>query len=208
MNVGVLALQGSSEPHLAHLRRLGNQPTPVRRVDELEGLSHLVIPGGESTTLHHLMQLFGLWDPVRRAITDGRLAAFGTCAGAILLGRPDSERPPRMDVLDAEVNRNSYGRQIDSFSQSLELDLPGGPNSARGVFIRAPRFGALGPDIQVRARCGGEPVMIEGRGVLAAAFHPELTEELCVHRYFLDHCQPASAGHPQRKARGLTSSAS
>lgn len=189
--VGVLALQGSSEPHCVAVERLGETPREVRQAGELAGLTHLILPGGESTTIHHLLQLFGLWEPIRSAYQAGQLALFGTCAGAILLGQEEGLRPPRMQLLDAVASRNAYGRQVDSFSEPIVIDgLEGGAFHA--VFIRAPRFHRVGPGCRVLARRGDEAVLLEGPRILAAAFHPELTDDLRLHRYFVERSFAAS----------------
>lgn len=189
---GVLVLQGSAGPHLERLAELGTDPVEVRRPGHLREVSHLVIPGGESTTLHHLLALFDLRQPILERRHRGDLAIFGTCAGAILAGREDGERPPRLGLLDAEVRRNAFGRQIDSFTTDrVELrGLEGGPFHA--VFIRAPRFGRLGPSVRVLGTLDGEPVLVEAPGILAATFHPELTRDLRIHRRFL--ATPVRAG--------------
>lgn len=190
--VGVLALQGASEPHLACFARLGVAACEVRSPRELEGLTHLVLPGGESTTLHHLLVLFELWEPLRARHRAGSLALFGTCAGAILLARDAGGEPPTLGLLDAAVERNAYGRQADSFVRPVWLDpgerTPGEPGlgrSLRGVFIRAPRFTALGQGVRVLARLDGEPVALAAPGLLATTFHPELTPEGEFHARFL-----------------------
>ncbi len=184
--VGVLALQGASAPHRAALARLGVDAREVRAPDDLEGLTHLVLPGGESTTLHHLLTLFGLWQPIADRQRAGELALFGTCAGAILLARTSDSRPPTLELLDAAIERNAYGRQIDSFSRTIEL--AGHPFPA--IFIRAPRFTELGPEVRVLARDGEHAVALEAPGLLATTFHPELTDDPWFHRRFLEHGRP------------------
>ena len=185
MRPGVLALQGSSEPHVQSLRRLGHEAREVRSRAALDGLTHLVIPGGESTTLHHLMQLFELWDEVIARHRDGSLALMGTCAGAILLGRAeDGVRPPRLGLLDAVLSRNAYGRQTSSFRRNITVKPLARPFS--GVFIRAPRFSSIGPAAEVLAELDGEPVLVRGPRTLAATFHPELTEDSALHALFLE----------------------
>ncbi|MHC5010334.1 MAG: pyridoxal 5'-phosphate synthase glutaminase subunit PdxT, partial [Planctomycetota bacterium] len=154
------------------------------------GLTHLVLPGGESTTLHHLLVLFGLREPIVAAHRRGDLALFGTCAGAILLGRASHLRPPRLGLLDVGVVRNAYGRQAESFAADVEVPVLGAPFPA--VFIRAPRFCAPGPDVRVIGRRGDEPVLVEAPGLLAATFHPELTDDTRLHRRFLDMPLPAT----------------
>jgi 5'-phosphate synthase pdxT subunit len=187
MDVGVLALQGASKPHLAAFSRVGVEAREVRSRDDLARVSHLVIPGGESTTIRHLLDLFGMSEAIVAAHRDGRLALLGTCAGAILLGQDDGTRPRRLALLDATLARNAYGRQVDSFSAELALELPGERGAApfHGVFIRAPRFARLGPGVRVVARRGEDPVLVEAQGVMAATFHPELTDDLRIHRRFL-----------------------
>jgi 5'-phosphate synthase pdxT subunit len=181
--VGVLALQGAFAPHLAAFARLGVAAREVRSPAELAGLSHLVIPGGESTTQRHLLDLFGLVEPLVAAWRAGALALFGTCAGAILLGREDGERPARLGLLDAAVARNAWGPQRDSFAAGVEL--AGDPRPLRAAFIRAPRFTTVGPRARVLGTLAGEPVLVAGPGLLAATFHAELTGDDRLHARFL-----------------------
>lgn len=182
--VGVLALQGSFEPHARAVSRLGYEPVLVRAPADLEGLTHLILPGGESTTLHHLLELFGLREEIRTRASRGELALFGTCAGAILLGREDGSRPPRLGLLDANLERNAYGSQVDSFQAGIDVDgLEGG--ALQATFIRAPRFTNIGASARVLARLHGEPVLVEQPGVLAATFHPELSKDDRLHARFL-----------------------
>ena len=201
MRAGVLALQGSSEPHLRRLADLGRSegplhgivPVEVRQKRQLEGLTHLVLPGGESTTIRHLLDLFGLTPELVARSRGGELCLYGTCAGAILLGRDDGTRPARLGLLDAQLARNGFGRQIDSFSRDVELklagdaaaDAPAGAEPFHCVFIRAPRFVAVGPGVEVLGALDGEPILVEAPGLLAGTFHPELTRDLRVHRHFL-----------------------
>jgi 5'-phosphate synthase pdxT subunit len=188
--LGVLALQGDFAAHAVAFRGTGAEVREVRRTAELEGLSGLVIPGGESTTL---LRLFGdePWFPaLRRFARDGAL--FGTCAGAILLAREvRGPAQPSLGLLDAVAERNAYGRQVDSFEADLETPLGGGPLPA--VFIRAPRLRDLGPGVEVLARHGGEPVLVRQGKVLAATFHPELTGDARVPRLFVEIASLAAA---------------
>ena len=181
--VGVLALQGASGAHRAAFARLGVDAREVRNREQLAGLTHLVMPGGESTTIHHLLELFGLRQEIISSHRAGRLALFGTCAGAILLGREDGEPPPRFGVLDAAMERNGYGRQVDSFSRDVRIEAL--DVELRCVFIRAPKVRTVGPNARVLARAGTEPILISGPGLLAATFHPELTGDPLLHAYFL-----------------------
>jgi 5'-phosphate synthase pdxT subunit len=182
--VGVLALQGSFEPHARAVARLGHEPVLVRASSDLEGLTHLILPGGESTTLHHLLELFGLREKIRERAARGELALFGTCAGAILLGHEDGSRPPRLGLLDAQLARNAYGRQVDSFQAQIDVDGLAGA-SLQAIFIRAPRFTQVGERARVLARLNGEPVLVEQPGLLAATFHPELGLDDRIHAHFL-----------------------
>jgi 5'-phosphate synthase pdxT subunit len=181
VKVGVLALQGGFEPHDRMLRALGVEQVLVRSPQQLHEVTHLVLPGGESTTLHHLLQLFGMWELLRERHAAGELVLFGTCAGAILLGRGADARPPRLELLDAELERNAFGRQVDSFREPVDFE----GRALQAVFIRAPRIAHVGPNARVLARRGGEPVLVEGPGVLAATFHPELGEDARIHERFL-----------------------
>lgn len=192
---GVLSLQGSSEPHLRALAALGCDPVAVRQRRDLRGLTHLILPGGESTTIRRLLDLFGLTAEIVARFRAGELALYGTCAGAILLGQDDGERPARLGLLDATLDRNGFGRQIDSFVRELPLalgvrELPlalgdAAPRPFRCVFIRAPRFARVGAGVKILGSLDGEPVLVEAPGALAGTFHPELTDDRRVHRHFL-----------------------
>lgn len=184
--VGVLALQGDVREHKEALRALGLEAKEVRKPRDLEGLKGLVIPGGESTTIGKLAREYGLEEAVRRRLEEGSLALFGTCAGAIWLAREILDYPeqPRLGVLDVAVARNAFGRQVDSFREALTIR--GWDTPFPGVFIRAPVFRRVGPGVEVLARLGEEAVLVRQGAVLAAAFHPELTGDLRIHRYFLE----------------------
>ncbi len=181
--VGVLALQGASIAHRSAFARLGVEAREVRGRGDLEGISHLVLPGGESTTIHHLLELFDLGPEIVARHRRRTLALFGTCAGAILLGGDDGERPPRMRLLDAVLERNAYGRQVDSFSRQVHLEPFGA--ELRCVFIRAPRVRSVGPRARVLGRLGEDPILLQGPGLLASTFHPELSGDPLIHAYFL-----------------------
>jgi 5'-phosphate synthase pdxT subunit len=172
--VGVLAVQGNFREHAAMLRRLGAEVSEVRKPEQLAGLDGLVVPGGESTTFVRLMRLYGLDEAVR---TFAR-PLFGTCAGMIVLDRN------HLGLMDLEVDRNAYGRQVASFE--ADLDLVGETEPLRGIFIRAPRVREVGPGVEVLAEREGEPVLLREGRFLAAAFHPELTEDTRVHELFLE----------------------
>ena len=179
---GVLALQGDFAAHVAAFRELGVSAREVRRVAELHDVAGLMIPGGESTTLLNLMADEPWFDALRRFHEEGGVLA-GTCAGAILLAREVRPRQPSLALLDAVIERNAYGRQVDSFEASVDAPALGGPVAA--VFIRAPRFRALWPGVEVLARLDGEPVLVQQERVVAATFHPELTRDRALHRYLV-----------------------
>jgi pyridoxal 5'-phosphate synthase pdxT subunit len=174
MRIGVLAVQGNFREHASMLRRLGAEPVEVRKPEHLDELDGLVIPGGESTAIARLVRLYGLEEAIRAF----ERPLFGTCAGMILLDRN------HLGVLDLEVTRNAYGRQVASFEADLEL--AGEDEPLRGVFIRAPRVAKVGPEVEVLAEHEGEPVLLRQGRVLVAAFHPELTDDTRVHERFLD----------------------
>lgn len=183
--VGVLALQGDVEEHRTALTRAGAEVRSVRTPGDLEGLEGLVLPGGESTAIGRMMERAGLLEPLRARAAAGNLALFGTCAGMILLAREVlGGAPPRLGVLDVTVERNAYGRQVDSF----EVDLPVpalGEAPVRAVFIRAPVVRAVGPGVEVLATWRGHPVLVRQGRHLASAFHPELVDDLRLVRHFL-----------------------
>jgi len=185
MGVGVLALQGGFGLHEQACRKLGYSVREVRDPVDLEGLSHLILPGGESTTLGLLIERRGLAQPLRRAIANG-LPVFGTCAGAILLASEITGSDQfRLGCLEVTIERNAYGSQVDSFETELTVEGMVGVNSLPGVFIRAPRIVRVGPTVEVLARQAGDPVLVRQGTLVAATFHPELTESLEVHRWFL-----------------------
>ena len=180
MRIGVLALQGNFREHAAMLRRLGADPVEVRKPEQLDGLDGLVIPGGESTTFMRLMRLYGLEEAIRRF----EQPVLGTCAGLIVLDRD------HLGLVDVEVARNAYGRQVFSFE--ADLDLAGEEKPLRGVFIRAPRVQRAGEKVEVLGELGGEPVLLRQGRFLVATFHPELTDDTRVHELFLDSVREAS----------------
>lgn len=194
--VGVLALQGNVREHLAALTAAGATAVPVRRVSELDGVDGIVLPGGESTTMSKLLDVFELLEPLRARLRDG-LPAYGSCAGMILLageildGRPDQHQLGGLDVV---VRRNAFGRQVDSFETDLEFGgITGAPMHA--VFIRAPWVEKTGGDVEVLAsvpcvdvagQAAGRPVAVRQGPVLATSFHPELTGDGRVHELFVE----------------------
>jgi 5'-phosphate synthase pdxT subunit len=182
--VGVLALQGDFEAHARVLARCAVDVLEVRRCAELEALDALIVPGGESTTLLNLMADEPWFEALRSFHASGG-ALLGTCAGAILLSKDVLPRGQEsLGLLDATIERNAYGRQVDSFETRLEAPALGGDIEA--VFIRAPRFVRLGPGVEVIARHAGEPVLVREGRVFALTFHPELTADDRLHRWFVN----------------------
>jgi 5'-phosphate synthase pdxT subunit len=200
--IGVLALQGDFEAHDRMLRGLGVEAAEVRQPHQLQDLNGLVMPGGESTTLLNLMQ-DGPWFEELRKYHERGGAILATCAGAILLSREvRNPEQPSLGLLDAVIQRNGYGRQVDSFEAELEVEGYDGPLHA--VFIRAPRFLALGPGVDVLARLGGEqadsaePVLVRQGRILAGTFHPELTADSRLHRQFVELASGGGTSRPGR----------
>jgi 5'-phosphate synthase pdxT subunit len=199
--IGVLALQGDVREHLRALTECGATARAVRRPEELDSVDALVIPGGESTTISKLAVEFGLLDPVRKRVEEG-MPAYGSCAGMIMLagevldGRPDQQS---FGGIEMTVRRNAFGRQVDSFEAPVELAGVPGP-AFNAVFIRAPWVERVGPDVEVLGRIdqpsaeadsgagasAGRIVAVRQRNLLATAFHPELTPDLRVHRFFVE----------------------
>ena len=189
MKVGVLSLQGDFEAHGAALERAGAKPVYVREQEQLDDLHGLVIPGGESTTMLKLMEYEDLMAPIREF--GRRKPMFGTCAGAILMASVVSNpEQPALGLMDLSVERNAYGRQIDSRVVRIEPEPEFAERTAAGpieaVFIRAPIIRQLGGEAKVLARYNGDPVLVEQGKHLVATFHPELTQDSRVHRYFLE----------------------
>lgn len=188
--VGALALQGDFREHIAMLRGLGVAAIEVRTPDELDGVDALVIPGGESTTIGKLAELYGLIDPIRRRAAGG-MPILGTCAGMIFLATgTTSGEQPQLGVLDVVVERNAFGRQVDSFE--AELDVAGKDEPVHAVFIRAPWIYKAGSDVEVLATVvdpsTGEPrpVVVRQGNILATSFHPELIGETWIHELLID----------------------
>ncbi len=182
-SIGVLAIQGNYASHSAALTEAGADPVEVRKPVELEGLDGLVMPGGESTTMLRFLEKHRFFESLVEFC--GSKPVFGTCAGAILLAREVLNPPQRsLAVLDAVVERNAYGRQIDSSIVTAQTSLPGGPLEM--VFIRAPRIVSVGPAVEVLARRDNFPVLVRQGTIMAATFHPELSADRRVHRLFVE----------------------
>jgi pyridoxal 5'-phosphate synthase pdxT subunit len=184
--VGVLALQGAFREHLRALVDVGLEAVEVRRAEDLAGLDGLVIPGGESTTMSKLMESYGLESPIRK-LHEGGAPVFGTCAGMILVSRDAVDGLPGqryLGLIDVEVRRNAFGRQVSSFEASLRLE--GDSEPLTGVFIRAPWIERAGHGVEVLAEHEGRPVAARQGTVLVTAFHPELTGDRRLHRRFAE----------------------
>jgi 5'-phosphate synthase pdxT subunit len=184
MRIGVLALQGDFARHGKALAACGAESVEVRKPEDLAGVDGLVIPGGESTTLLKLMDAWG-FVPALEKFHDAGKPIFGTCAGLIVLAR-DVENPRQfsLGLIDVAVERNAYGRQRESFEAAGAATLDGRPTPVEMVFIRAPRIRRVGPGVESLAEHGGETVLARQGNVLVATFHPELTADPTIHRYF------------------------
>ena len=184
MEVGVLGLQGDFSAHAQALARVGGTARIVKKPDQLRGIDGLIIPGGESTTLIKLMDLYAFWDPLREFASSGK-AVLGTCAGAIILATEVLNPSQKsLGAIDITVERNSYGRQRESF-EATGTFAPGEGADLEMVFIRAPRICRLGPQVESLAEYGGDCVMARQERIAVASFHPELTDDATVHDYFI-----------------------
>ena len=194
MKVGVLALQGDFEAHSQRLARLGAEPVQVRYASQMHEVDGLVMPGGESSTNIILLEREGLWDELLGFSEEKPI--LGTCAGAILLARQVSNPSQRsLAAVDMSVERNAYGRQIDSSIRTIEPEPEFGERTASGpleaVFIRAPIIRSIGPEVKVLLREGDNPILVEQGLHLAATFHAELTPDMRLHELFLDKVRSA-----------------
>jgi 5'-phosphate synthase pdxT subunit len=181
--IGVLAIQGDYAAHAEALMDSGAQPVEVRNPEELNDLDGLILPGGESTTMLKFLERRGLFESLKEFAA--KRPVFGTCAGAILLAREVRHPQQRsLEALDAVVERNAYGRQIDSTILTQPTSLPGGPLEM--VFIRAPRFVETGSKVEVLAERAGFPVLVRQGHLLAATFHPELSADRRIHKLFVE----------------------
>lgn len=182
LRIGVLALQGAFDVHARRLRDAGAEPVEVRTPEQLEGLDGLVLPGGESTTMLKFLERGGFFELLQEYVR--RVPTFGTCAGAILLAKHvESPAQRSFGALDITVERNAYGRQIDSAILTAPTSLTGGPLEM--VFIRAPRIRSTGAGVETLATRDGFPALVRSGHILAATFHPELSADHRVHEFFL-----------------------
>lgn len=182
--VGVLALQGAFREHKQSLIKCGADVVEVRKLEDLDKCSALIIPGGESTTIGKLLIEWNLMEAIKKRVQEG-MPLFGTCAGMILMSKDirDSNQP-RLGILDVEIVRNAYGRQVDSFEVDLTIEGLDEPFSS--VFIRAPYITKVGPGVQILSKHNDKIVMVRQGKLLGCSFHPELTDDLRIHQYFVN----------------------
>ncbi len=212
MKIGVLALQGAFREHLRTLATIGVEGVPVRLPSDLDDVAGLILPGGESTTMRQLIERWGLRQPILDLASSGA-PLFGTCAGMIVLAREIAGgEPPILPLLDVTVERNAFGRQLDSFEADLAVPVLG-DQLVHGVFIRAPVIKRTGPDVDVLGRLDdGRIVAVRERNVLATAFHPELAGETRFHRLVAamasEHEEPGEGAgrrhHPTRRSQAAS----
>jgi 5'-phosphate synthase pdxT subunit len=185
MRVGVLALQGDFREHIAALNAIGVDSIPVKTESEINAVDALVLPGGESTTIAKLARIFGVFDLIKSKINSG-LPVYGSCAGLILLADRILDGVAGQETfggLDITARRNAFGRQVDSFEGEIEFV---GLGKLNGVFIRAPWVEEVGSGVEILATSHGHPVAVRQGSILATSFHPELTNDYAVHRYFIE----------------------
>ncbi|MBF7023345.1 pyridoxal 5'-phosphate synthase glutaminase subunit PdxT [Staphylococcus kloosii] len=180
MKIGVLALQGAVREHIRHIELSGHEGVAIKRVEQLEDIDGLILPGGESTTLRRLMNLYGFKD----ALQQSSLPMFGTCAGLIVLAKDIVGEEGYLNKLDITVQRNSFGRQVDSFES--ELDIKGIAEDIEGVFIRAPHIESVRDNVDVLSTVGDKIVAVQEGKYLGVSFHPELTDDYRVTNYFIE----------------------
>ena len=211
MKIGVLALQGAFREHLDTLRTIGVDGVRVREPADLDGVSGLILPGGESTTMRQLIERWGLHDPILDLAGRGA-PIFGTCAGMIVLATEIAGgEPPILPLIDVTIERNAFGRQLDSFEADLAVPILG-DTPVHGVFIRAPIIDRTGPNVDILARLDdGRIVAVRERNIIATAFHPELAGETRFHRLIAtmaaEHDDPGEGSgrrpHPTRRTAGI-----
>ncbi|MFZ8101834.1 pyridoxal 5'-phosphate synthase glutaminase subunit PdxT [Staphylococcus arlettae] len=189
MKIGVLALQGAVREHIRHIELSGHEGVAIKRVDQLDEIDGLILPGGESTTLRRLMDLYGF----KEALKQSTLPMFGTCAGLIVLANDIVGESGYLNKLNISVQRNSFGRQVDSFE--AELDIRGIAKDIEGVFIRAPHIESVQAGVNVLCTVGEKIVAVQEGQYLGVSFHPELTDDYRVTQYFIDHIVQGQQTH-------------
>ncbi len=195
MKVGVLALQGDVREHVSSLIACGVEPISVRRSSEIDAIDALVLPGGESTTIAQLAEVFGIYDQLKNRIAEG-MPVYGSCAGMILLANEILDAKVGQKTfggLDITVRRNAFGRQVDSFESDIAFN-DGSADLIRAVFIRAPWVEKVGAGVEVLASVENHPVAVRSTTVLATSFHPELTGDHRIHRYFIEEVARPALG--------------
>ncbi len=186
MKIGVLALQGAVREHIRHIEATGHEGVPIKKVAQLEEIEGLIIPGGESTTLRRLMGLYGF----KEALRESQLPMFGTCAGLIVLAQDIVDEEGYLQKLDITVERNSFGRQVDSFES--ELQIKGINQPVEGVFIRAPHIQSAAPHVEILGRVEDKIIAVRQNQYLGISFHPELTDDYSMTQYFIEQVIPNS----------------
>ncbi len=187
MKIGVSGVQGDFREHKIALEKLGVEVIVVNKPEQLDEISGLIIPGGESTTMIRIMKKIGLFEKLREKIKEG-FPVYGTCAGLIVLAKKIENYPQEsLGVIDIDVVRNAYGRQVDSFDE--EIEIKGLEEKFKAIFIRAPKVVQWGSNVEVLAYLGNDPVLLKEKNVLVSSFHPELTDDLRIHKMFLDMVQ-------------------
>ena len=181
MKIGVLALQGAVREHIRHIELSGHEGIAIKRVEQLEEIDGLILPGGESTTLRRLMDLYGFKEKLQQS----DLPMFGTCAGLIVLAKHVEGETGYLKKLDITVERNSFGRQVDSFES--ELDIKGIAEDIEGVFIRAPHIASVEDGVEVLSTVGDKIVAVKQGNYLGVSVHPDLTDDYRVKQYFIEH---------------------
>ncbi len=181
MKIGVLALQGAVREHIRHIELSGHEGIAVKRVKQLEDIEGLILPGGESTTLRRLMDLYGF----KKALQQSDLPMFGTCAGLIVLAKDVEGETGYLKKLNITVERNSFGRQVDSFES--ELDIKGIAKDIEGLFIRAPHIVQVEKGVEILSQVGDKIVAVKQGNYLGVSFHPELTDDYRITEYFINH---------------------
>ena len=189
MKIGVLNIQGSVEEHLAALQKLKAKTVLVKNPEDLKGLSGLIIPGGESTTITLLLKKYGLDKAIIKAYKKG-MALYGTCAGAIILGTEVEDKSVKtLKLIDVTVDRNAYGSQLESFETDLYIPEIG-KKKLHAIFIRAPKIVRTGKKVKLLAKQGNDPILVKEGRIMLSTFHPELTDDLRIHKYFIEKiCQ-------------------
>lgn len=194
VKIGVLDIQGSVEEHFNSLQRMnGVEAVLVKKISDLDGVKGLIMPGGESTTIGKLLKRFGLDLEIVKRFKAGKLAIWGTCAGAILIAKEivGREQADSLKLMDITIERNAYGRQVDSFETELDFDFGAEKSNKQkipAVFIRAPKIKSVGKNVKVLAKYEGEVIAAREGKLFATTFHPEMTDDLKVHQYFVRMC--------------------